>query len=480
MENWPIHYPNLLLRGNPKNSTGICTLWSEKDDVRKYVSPDNFNIIGQGYSREEGLNLIVRNCLANKKLHHLVLTGADLGRTGEALLNLKNKGINPKTKEIYGIDKTKIEPEIPLEAINRFRDNVNIIDKRGSYLELNSFLKTLPQYEPWGNSEIYKRAPPIAPETLPSEKVGFTHRGPKLWNIWLNIVDDIMKFGTIKPSEYGEDQSQRELLNVTSILKNESTIPEKMILPSYLPFSKDDVAKYLPQVLTADGVVGVSYTYGERYYELNGINQKESIINSLKNSWFSRRAVANLWDAKQDHNNEHPPCLSLIQAIQQEPDRLHGIYSIRSNDMFRGYGENILAFRCSQAEIAKALGVKLGWTIMNSGSAHIYENSWNQAKKTLEDMPPRTGREPDPRGNILIDTEEPKRGIRISHLDPTTGRKIGEFYVQTAREGSIQIAKRKMASQPSHLLYLGEELTKAGISLGTGMVYIQDEELKFG
>jgi len=475
MKDWPIYYKNLLLTGNPESSTGICTLWSERNKVRDCVSSDNFNTIGQGYSRLEGLNLIIRNCLANKKLHHLVLTGADLGRTGEALLNLKQKGISPDTREIYGIDKTQIEPEIPLEAIERFRENINIIDKRGSYLKLDPFLKTLPQLPAWGESEIYSRAPPTAPETFPSEEVGFTHRGSKLWNIWLNIVDDIMRFGIIKPSQYGPGQDQRELLNVTSILKNESTDPEEMILPDYLPFSKDDVRKYLPQVLTADGVVGVSYTYGERYYEnFRGINQEGSIIKALKDSWFSRRGVATLWDVEKDHNNEHPPCLSLIQAIQQEPEKLHGIYSIRSNDMFRGYGENILAFRCSQEKIAKALDVELGWTIMNSGSAHIYENSWNQAKQTLEDTPPELRIEPDPRGNILINADP--KGIRVTHLTPA-GKNIGEFHASTAQKAYQEIARKKMASQPSHLLYIGTELQKAQTALELGIPYIQDKNL---
>lgn len=465
---WPIYKKELLSIGNPNSNIGLCTLWTEKEKILPFISKENYQIAGQCYSNNEGISLIIRHILANKQIKYLILTGADLNYTGDALLALKNKGINNK-KQIIGFETAEIESEIPIEAIERFRQNIEIIDKRKtSPEELNSFLSTLPKTQPWGSPEIFKRLPPKKPESYPSEKTGFIIRGEKVGDTWLQILDTILKFGFIKKSQYSDDQ--QEITCLTSIITNEN--PNRIDWKPYFQFSKNHLKKYLPQLLTSNKFEGVSYTYGSRLRDFKGINQIDSIIQQLKTALYSRRAIAVTWDVGEDHLSSHGPCLDLIQALVQ--DKLHLTAYLRSNDMFAAWPENALALRKIQYEIAEKIGVKPGDLIMISNSAHIYSSDWKKTKNILKKYQIKPTKKPDPRGNLIIELE--KDNIKITHLSPL-GKPLKEFYAKTAMQAYQQLAKNSIISQISHALYLGAELGKAETALKLNLRYTQDKSL---
>ena len=463
----PIYKKELLTIGNPNSNISLCTLWTEKEKVLQYINSENYYIAGQCYSNNEGISLIIRHILANKQIKFLVLTGADLNYTGDALIALKNKGII--NRKIIGFETAEIEEEIPLDAIERFRQNIEIIDKRKvNPEELDKFLASLPKTESWGSPEIFKRSPPKKPESYPSEKTGFVIRGEKVGDTWLQILDTILRFGHIKKSQYSDDQ--QEITCLTSIITNEN--PNKIDFKPYFQFSKRHFKKYLPQLLTADKFDGVSYTYGSRLRNFKGINQIDSIVQQLKTALYSRRAIAVTWDVGEDHLSSHGPCLDLIQALVQ--DKLHLTAYLRSNDMFAAWPENALALRKIQYEIAEKVGIKLGDLIMISNSAHIYSSDWKKAKKILKKYPIKPVNKPDPRGNLIIELE--KNQIKITHLSPT-GKRFKEFYAKTAIQAYQQLAKNNIISQISHALDIGVELGKAESALKLNLKYTQDKVL---
>ena len=475
---WPIYEKENLATGNLESNVGLCTLWSEKEIILKKVSSANYLVAGQCYGKEVGLSLIIRNTLANKKLKYLVINGSDLDDTGNALMTLKERGVN-SDKKIPGFEDYYIEKEIPLEAVERFVKNVEIIDKRNvrDYGALNNFLSNLPKTKPWGDPEIYPRPPPIPPDYYPSEETGFIARGEKVGDVWREAIHKVFRFGQIKPSEYGKDQKQQELAGLITIITNED--PRNIDWKPYFKFSKEHFEKYLPQLMTSDIIGDVRYTYGSRLRDFNGINQIDAMVEQLSKAFFSRRAVAVLWDVEKDYNNSHSPCLNLIQCLGQ--DKMHMTAVIRSNDMFKAWPENALALRNIQYEIAEKIEKKtgnkvpVGSLMIFSDSAHIYSNDWKNARKLLEEYPVLLTKEPDPRGNILINLRENK--IRITHLNPK-GRPIGEFYVESAKEGKTKIAETEMISQISHALDIGAELGKAEIALKNNLDYVQDKPLK--
>ncbi|MBR9691183.1 DUF4346 domain-containing protein [Candidatus Woesearchaeota archaeon] len=471
---WPIYKTELLTLGNPESSTGLCTLWTEKEKVLKHISPENYLIAGNCYSKSEGISLIIRHALANKRLSQIVLCGADLNNTGEALLTLveSKKGIDSNRK-IYGFDDSEIESEIPLEAIDRFRENVDIIDwrdrqNRKDYSSLDDFLSSLPQKEPWGPPEIFDRPAPKPSKTYPSEETGFIVREKKVGDAWLKILATILRFGHLKKSQYSDDQ--KEITCLTSVISDED--PDDIDWKPYFTFTREHFEDYLPQLMSSAVVGDVSYTYGSRLRNFKGINQIDSMVDQLKQAIHSRRAVGVTWDVEQDHNNSHSPCLDLIQALAQ--DKLHMTAYIRSNDMFRAWPENALALRKVHYEIADKVDVEPGHLIIISNSAHLYAPTWKFAEKILENYPVKLKREPDPRGNIVIELE--KSQIKITHLTPE-GSRIGEFHAETAKQAYKQIVETQMISQVSHALDIGVELGKAEIALNQGINYIQDKPL---
>ncbi len=458
----------LLGFGNPESSTGLCTLWTPKEKILRELSSENYHIAGQCYSNQEGVNLIIRNCLANKKIHRIVLCGVDIGNVGDILIALKRKGVDENGK-IIGFE-TEIESEIPLEAIERFRENVEIIDKREirDYKLLDGFLRELENKKPWGEPEIYKKSFAKPPEVYSSEKTGFVIRGGKVGDVWLEILQTIMKFGYVKKTQYADNQ--KEVTCLVSVISDEN--PYNIKWEDYFQFNEEHLRKYLPQLLDTQGVGDVSYTYGSKLRDFKGVNQIDSIVKELKKAIYSRRAVAVIWDVEKDHDNPNSPCLDLIQALVQ--DKLNLTAYFRSNDMFGAWPENALALRAVQYEIANRLGVEVGDLVIVSNSAHIYEQDWEKALEILKENSVSLKKCPDPRGNVLIEIEEGK--VKITHLD-VKGKKLEEFFVSSAVEGYKKISEKKIISEMSHALDIGGELAKAEIALKKGLGYVQDGEL---
>ena len=115
---WPIYYKDLIRIGNMKSQVGIVTLWTICDEIIKNIDSKLYCAAGQLYSKN-GINYIVRNCLANKNLRYLILSGQDQAHTGEAMLNLwKTRSSNVLHKEIGK------------KALQNLIKNVKLVDLR--------------------------------------------------------------------------------------------------------------------------------------------------------------------------------------------------------------------------------------------------------------------------------------------------------------------------------------------------------------
>jgi thymidylate synthase len=423
--------------------------------------------------------------LANKQIHRIVLCGDDLTNTGEILLALKNNGID-ENKKVNSPYQCVIEKEIPVEAIQRFRENVEIIDKRRRkgedkeeyWRSLNDYLKTLPDLPVWGSREIYDRSPPPPPENFPSERTGFIARGKTIGEAWLKILHTITTFGNIKQSQYGE--FQQEIINLTSIVTDEN--PNNISWQPYFTFSPKEFLENYLQTIMSDKLPGsASYGYGNRLRAYFGINQIESMVRQLQKALFTRRAVAVTWDVRQDHLSDDQPCIDLLQAFVQD-NKLDLVVYIRSNDMFSAWPQNALALRNVQYEIINKVNsgvlekIQPGDLIINSASAHIYSRDWEQAQETV-DKYFRITRESDPRGNLIIELENGK--IKVTHQGPK-GEWLGEFYANNAEEAYKIIMKAGIISQTSHALDVGGELRAAYEALKNNWEYNQDQPLEVG
>jgi thymidylate synthase len=473
---WPVYFAENLILGSEKSSVGVATLWTPKEAFSKKLKPESYRVIGQLYSND-GINPMIRNVMANPRIRTIVLCGQDKIGSADSLSKLLENGINEKG-EVIGKEEARVEKEIPREAVELFRKHVQLLDLRGNLKaeEVQSAIDSCKQNtDAWAEPQLFPE-PEITADWFPSEESLYVYRAKTVADVWPKILHGIMRFGEEKMTHYST--KQKELYNVTAVITDED--PEHIAWAPYFNFTKEHFEGYKPQVMTNEPVPSLSYTYGIRLRDHNGVNQIESIIAKLTAEAFTRRAVGVLWNVATDDGSEHPPCLTVVQASINY-DKLYLTCYLRSNDMYRGWPENTLAFRTMQKEIADAVGLPMGPLTTISTSAHVYEESFAQIQELLTEYYPKLPCEQDPRGNYVIKvvTKNPTdKRIEVTHMTPQ-GRKVALYKGTKAMEIFNEIASNEGISVYIHALDLGAELQKAEIALQQGIEYTQDRPLPF-
>ena len=375
----------------------------------------------------------------------------------------------------------KIHKEIPKQAIENFIRNVEVIDMRGKEPdEVVEKIKTLEKKDSYGEPEIFPANKIEAPEKLPADPAVHKIREKTIGLAWIEILYNIMNFGATKKSSYGGDQ--KELINTCTIIEEED--PDKIKFEEYFQFTKEDLETYIPQVTTNMEIKDVTYTYGQRLRSAtlkdgSRIDQIQKIIDLLKKSPYKRSAIAFTWDYDKDSDSGEPPCINFVHCLVQD-ETLHMTSYIRSNDMYEAWPRNAFALRRLQKiiveEIAKAYPIKLGTLTTISGSAHIYEKNWADAKEIIDKHRPQYSLVLDPKGNFRIEVSNNK--IKAIHID-AVGNPIGVYEDNSAVRLMRQLAHKKIISEIGHALDLGAELQKAEIALNHHeFKYVQDKPLE--
>lgn len=464
------HGSNLVFGERP--DVGIVTLWTKKEHVLKSVDKSKYAIVGQLYSRDEGISCLVRNCLANKSIRHIVLCGVDLYNSGEALLALMKNGVDEQHR-VIGVANAVVQKEIPPEAIERFRANVRVYDCRETreYERINGVIDELERMPAYGEAEAFPEPAVEQVESWPTDPVGFKVVAQTVGQAWLDILDTVMRFGMRKKTEYGNEM--KEVINLMTVVTDEE--PVQIRWEDFFNFTREELEAYIPKILSDVQLMDVEYTYGQRLRAHFGRDQIKEITEYLKKVPFTRRAVAVTWDVERDLGNAKAPCLDLIQCLVQEGKLYMTVY-FRSNDMFDAWPRNAFALRRMQGEIAQGVGVGLGSLCILSSSAHIYDGSWTVAKNIVSEYKKLPLLELDPRGNFVISIEEGTMVVR--HYSPSGG-KIDEVRGKTVKEITNALLRKRTISLVSHALYLGRELQKAQTALELGLKYGQDQPLEF-
>ncbi|MFH2021162.1 MAG: thymidylate synthase [archaeon] len=462
------YYKESIDFGSVESEVSIVTLWTKKDIVNKYMN--NYRYIGQLYSGNVGISGIIRNCLYDKKIRHIVVFGADLSRSGESLLNLSLKGT--ENHKIIDSD-VMIEPEIPVAKIEDFRKNVMIHDKRDLLIdELNEFIEKLNKAKlgTYGEPEVFPAHKITELSTFPSDNTGFIVKDDYISGAWLKILSNVMRFGIEKPSSYHE--RQKEILNLTTVIYKED--PNEPKLSDYLRFNEEELKSYYEQIISAKKIDNIEYTYGIRLRDYDHIDQIKNIIDKLRNDMNSRRAIAITWDVLKDASGELSPCLILIQAIVQK-GRLFLTSYFRSNDMFEAWPKNAFALRKLQFIISGELGILPGYLTIISSSAHIYERNFDDAKLILQENRIKNNIH-DARGNIIIHIKD---GLILVQHQGSDGDVLSEYNGKNAKELFNKLVADNVLSEISHALDIGAELQKAEIAAQKRIEYRQDNRLNF-
>jgi len=459
---------------NPKSNVAISTLWSKKNFLVEKI-PENLKkkigIIGTTYT-SHGINYIFETLAENPQIDTLILYGYDLSTSGETLFRVfgeKNTNL-----PVIILDKDKVE-----EIVR----SVKLVDLRKEAKEMK-FEKLFEEVEKNYKEEKPKRKKIDLKveeksniESYPFPLSGhYIYDNKSVLRAWVKILDLIMRFGSLKFSEY--EIPQKEFLNVVATLGLYGK--DYNLEKEFFEFiEKENFERHINEVLSPKKPEGVEYTYGERFFTHRfGKNQINYLIEKLSKSPYSRRALVVSWDHEKDQNIENPPCIIGVQGIITENFYNH-IVIIRSNDMFKAWPVNFVA----QIELAKFIvneinkiantDYKLGSVTSISISAHIYQTDFERAKKVIEKYSGKMKEfVEDPKGNFLIYLENGK--VVLEHRTPDNSIVLWKNSFETFEQAYEFLKSGNMFSFASHASYLSKELKNAFEKLKKGEEYEQD------
>lgn len=484
----PIYKKSRLVIGNPESPIGIVSLWTKNKKLAERLDPGKYAVIGQLFSSERGLDILVRNMLANPSIRALVITGSDLSKSGVVLRDFFRNGFEKGKKDVTGKGCWRvksqhagyIELDIPEEALNELRETVslNIIENL-----TNEDLDRIPLPQKTRQKRVIMRKEEETKD-YDGEYEGYVIRHGKIAGVWLQVLDTIMKFGKHSSTHY--DDNQKEILNMLTVIEDED--PGEFHVPEFLPCTGEDVEKYVPRVTTDFREEGTSYTYGSRIRSWFGNDQVKGAVEKLARELNSRAVVINLWDSTKDLTIGGSPCLNHIWFRVNE-DRLWMSVTIRSNDMFEAYPENAFGLRALQDVVRKGLveelkkkgkhnEIRLGPLIINSQSAHVYDDCFESARKIVREnlhkyLPPPSMTF-DRKGNLVVDLHGDE--ILVTHTSHS-GEQMGIYTGKTAWELRDVLTRENIIGNTPHGIYIGTELQKAEIALKNRLEYNQDQPL---
>lgn len=475
-----------LIYGNPDSDTAIVTLWSKAKDVATKIDSKNYCVLGQLFSAERGLDLLVRNLLANPQIKKLVVTGIDFSKSGIVLLDFFDKGFEKGKADVTEKPCWRIKSkysgyiglDIPEEDLENLRKSITTL----RITDIAKFdFSNIDEPEKTRHKKIFLK-PEETTKQYVGEFAGYIVRGKTIAEAWLKLLDVILKFGKVSGTHY--DDKQKEVMNLLSVITDEN--PYDLYIPDYLPCDESRIKEYIPRI-TKD-VKGIdNYTYGSRMRSWFGIDQIKNATAKLIREPISRAVVISLWDSLKDLTIGGSPCLNHIW-FRITDNKLHMTCVFRSHDMFEGYPENLFGLRVLQEEIrrevvqgleekGKPMDIKLGDLCILSQSAHVYEDSWEHCQKVIEKYLKKYTyhlAEMDPRGNFIISIEGDE--IVIEHTSPTR-ETLGIYRAKSYFEMMRMLAEENIISTIPHAIDIGSELQKAELAIKLGIHYNQDQPL---
>lgn len=518
LDTWPILYKDILRVKDPTHHVGVCSLWTTRDVVEKLLDTVPYNVIGNLYSAQ-GINAMIRNVMANPHIRTIVLWGSEMSLSGFSLLKFMEEGIDAKRK-IKGA-RGEIEAEIPDEVIRLFRTKIKVVDFRGRDAKtFQTEVKKL-ALEP---SKPFADKPRIFPKStpklgiFPSEHTGFRVSGKTVAQTWLKLLNEIYKYGRPKHTRYSQDNSLKEILNLTAVVTDED--PEHEYFPAYLPFTMPELKAYYAELLTAREIPGVAYNYGKILRQDMGIDQVLKLKELLRKRPDSKKMAMTLIEPKRywhDAQTSDTPCLTqLFGSVQDKQFFLTAHF--RSQDMVHGWPRNTFALRKLQKDMADSAGYPMGPLTMITHSAHIYGDDFLLVENLLMDWyekelgyTPSVHFDFDARGNVIVEIIEageaqvfpqlvqkyqkgesvpyavaktlkrlPDKGkgigqlIRATLYAPDGGAPLKVFEGRTAQEVAWQLSDYRYLTDPGHLMYVGLELQKAEEAICRVANYQQD------
>jgi thymidylate synthase len=177
--------------------------------------------------------------------------------------------------------------------------------------------------------------------------------------------------------------------------------------------------------------------YGPRLFRMRGQNQLVNVLSLLRDRPTSRRAVVQLFDAK-DLASPHKevPCTCTLQFMVRG-GRLLLLTSMRSNDAYFGLAHDVFAFTMLQELMARSLELEVGQYHHSIGSLHLYDSHRRAATAYLrEGWQETVSMPPMPHGDPWGAVKEVGRfeaALRTTGKGPSHRLKLDPYWMDLVR-----------------------------------------------
>jgi len=200
-------------------------------------------------------------------------------------------------------------------------------------------------------------------------------RAPSIGYAHELVIKMILEKGWVLQTEDAEATIEFEEIAV----QVDTPLSEPLVSP-YSRFQQKFVEQYAKDLLQGSHASfeydyhGRLFDWGERLITEGKpvhIDQIAYIIEKLRTSPRTRRAIAITWNPVIDENLDDCPCLQLVQCTIRD-GKLAMRVVFRSNDMLTAAGANMYALVQLQKSIADQLGVECGTYTHISLVPHVY------------------------------------------------------------------------------------------------------------
>lgn len=458
--------PNQLLIGNPESRIAVCCGWTPRDVVRQRLEASDPEImkkiacIGQLYTAERGVDMMIRNLLAVPRITDVIFTGNDRTGVCAQLERMAYSGWNLGTNKDgnWTFQGIVIGKDIPLEAMKSL--NLALWGPTDGVLDVVNQLTNRPESTRTPAAPQIFTPIRVEPPDFPAPDSVHVVRGKTVADVYLGILHNIMTFGRRIHTHY--DQDSKEIMDLVSVITEQDPNPAPESLPPFIPFTYEHLSAYRKKLLSPEKDGQVTYTYGNRMRAHFGADQIKEVVDKIVNEPVTRSAVISLWDAGKEGGGS--PCLNHLW-FRVRDGALHMTATIRSNDMFMGWPENAYGLRYLQEQVRLMIlsgqgsfnddgSLVLGDLVINSQSAHVYEDCWASATDAIEAYyaPEQWW---DEKGQWTFERDE-AGVVKAAELH------AGSLFV-TRIEGTpthirLEIARRNLVSDVGHALYVGSML----------------------
>lgn len=144
----------------------------------------------------------------------------------------------------------------------------------------------------------------------------------------------------------------------------------------------NDIEEPIPEIWkkVASKEGSINSNYGWCIYSEENHDQYVNVFNELKANPNSRRAQMiytrpNIWNEYNQNGMSDFICTTAVQYFIRDR-KLHSYVTMRSNDAFHGYRNDVAWQKHVQQKLASELNVQVGDLIWNVASLHVYESQF--------------------------------------------------------------------------------------------------------